>query len=51
MVLTDFQAVCEEKSGVNSRGTSFLLRVSFCSKSDFTNELCNVIFLENLFVF
>lgn len=26
VVLTDFQAVCEEKSGVNSRGTSFLLK-------------------------
>ena len=27
VVLTDYQALCEEKSGVNSRGTSFLLKV------------------------
>ncbi|CAH3179392.1 unnamed protein product [Porites evermanni] len=26
VVLTDYQALCEEKSGVNSRGTSFLLK-------------------------
>lgn len=25
--MTDFQAVCEEKNGVNSRGTSFMFKV------------------------
>ncbi|XP_068702890.1 voltage-dependent calcium channel subunit alpha-2/delta-1-like isoform X2 [Montipora foliosa] len=29
VVLTDFQGVCEEKNGVNSRGTSFLLKPLF----------------------
>ena len=27
VVVTDFQAVCEEKNGVNSRGTSFMFKV------------------------
>ena len=25
--MTDFQAVCEEKNGVNSHGTSFMFKV------------------------